>query len=110
LGFLDIPLASDSATTTWTYAAELEGEVWLGNHLITFTGSSRAGASRLFGWSPCNGGPMAITVSEDGDGKRVARSRFIAMDKLQQEEAFDGVHGQMCFHVSPAQVTVVSFV
>jgi hypothetical protein len=102
LGFLDISLASDSATTTWTYAAEIEGQVCT-------KGSSRAGVCRLLGRPFFNGKPIAITVSEDGDGERVVRSRFIVMDK-QQEEVFDGVHGRMCFRVSPAQITVVSFV
>jgi hypothetical protein len=118
LGFLDIslphPVTSGPTSclpTTWTHATELEGEASPGDQVVTMTGSSRAGVTRLLGWTASRGGtPIAITVTEDGDGKRVARSRFIAMDKLQQEEAFDGVHGRMCFHVSPAQVTVVSFV
>jgi hypothetical protein len=107
LGFLDISLAPDSVTTTWT-------ESKAQSSCESITGSSRAGVSRLLGWAPFNGEPIAITVSKDGNRKRVVRSRSLVMDdkrqQVKRQQVFDGIHGRMSFLVSRAQITVDSFV
>jgi hypothetical protein len=110
MGFLDISLVSDVGTTTWTDAAEFEGEDNHGEQINMFTGSSRGGVSRLVGRTTLREDLIAITVSQDGDGRRVVRGKPIVVDKQLKMFTFDGVQGRMCRLVSPAQIEVVSFV
>jgi hypothetical protein len=112
LGFLDISLESDlvAATCQWTDAVDSQ------EGFLMLASSSRAGLSRLVAFNR-RAEAMALTVSEDGDGKRVVRAGHIVVDKklvklvmpLAGLGQFDGVQGRLC-RLGGSKVEMINFV